>query len=303
MTNHVRSSVRGLSGLAYASSLAMILMSTTALSQSVGDNLSRVSPSGSLQSVAPAAAAPGNGANRSGFELLSGSATVDGAGGTFTNFDTVGAEGSGGGAGLGGVFFVNTNASLIVRNANFIGNTAKGGEGGGGGSVAVSDAGFVVSDKTLVGTSNFIAGFTGEVSGSASGGGFRLDRVTYGENLPPFSVLDGSTVAIQSTNSPVFARVQTSTPTGLTFASGAGLDVSQYVKSARVLGDQASAALLGGTAYTEPADVMGGNVSRLNVSLLPQADRLALQPGSAVVGTGIPAGVMFRAWPAQPRTE
>lgn len=190
------SSLRGLSGLAVTSSLLVMLLSSTALSQ----GFSQVTNTGTVQSGVTAT--PGNGADRSGFELLSGSATVDGAGGTFTNFDTIGAEGSGGGAGLGGVFFVNTGASLTVRDANFVGNVARGGEGGGGGSVALADAGFVVSDKSLVGTSNFIAGFSGAVSGSA-GGTFRLESVTYGEGKPPFGVLAGSTIAIQSNNSAV----------------------------------------------------------------------------------------------------
>ncbi|MBP9601448.1 MAG: hypothetical protein KBE41_08090 [Lutibacter sp.] len=60
---------------------------------------------------------------------------VGSAGGTysdtiFTNFFTEGGAGSGGGAGLGGVFFVDKGATLNLTNTVFAFNTAKGGEGG-----------------------------------------------------------------------------------------------------------------------------------------------------------------------------
>jgi hypothetical protein len=48
----------------------------------------------------------------------------------FSNFVTTGGAGSGGGAGLGGVFFVNQNASLTLNNVDFTRNTVIGGQGG-----------------------------------------------------------------------------------------------------------------------------------------------------------------------------
>ncbi len=48
----------------------------------------------------------------------------------FSNFITEGGAGSGGGAGLGGVFFVNQNASLTLNNVDFTRNTVIGGQGG-----------------------------------------------------------------------------------------------------------------------------------------------------------------------------
>ncbi|MBB5754862.1 autotransporter outer membrane beta-barrel domain-containing protein [Prosthecomicrobium pneumaticum] len=48
----------------------------------------------------------------------------------FSNFVTTGGAGSGGGAGLGGVFFVDENVSLTIRNVDFYDNTARGGTGG-----------------------------------------------------------------------------------------------------------------------------------------------------------------------------
>src|SRR5262249_51664096 len=48
----------------------------------------------------------------------------------YTNFFTQGGAGSGGGAGLGGVFFVNSNASLQLTNVTFEHDAVKGGDGG-----------------------------------------------------------------------------------------------------------------------------------------------------------------------------
>lgn len=46
------------------------------------------------------------------------------------NFDTRGGAGSGGGAGLGGAFFVDSGATLTVINTDFKSNRAQGGQGG-----------------------------------------------------------------------------------------------------------------------------------------------------------------------------
>jgi autotransporter-associated beta strand protein len=48
----------------------------------------------------------------------------------FTNFATQGGAGSGGGGGLGGVIFVDSNASLTISNTDFIRNSVVGGTGG-----------------------------------------------------------------------------------------------------------------------------------------------------------------------------
>ncbi|AJP71303.1 hypothetical protein TS85_05130 [Sphingomonas hengshuiensis] len=47
-----------------------------------------------------------------------------------TNFSTVGGAGSGGGAGLGGVFYVDTGMNLVLNNVSFSSNTTTGGTGG-----------------------------------------------------------------------------------------------------------------------------------------------------------------------------
>lgn len=49
---------------------------------------------------------------------------------TFTNFVTRGGDGSGGGAGLGGVFFVDNGQTLTLKNVTLRSNAAEGGTGG-----------------------------------------------------------------------------------------------------------------------------------------------------------------------------
>lgn len=73
-----------------------------------------------------------NGNNGSGTVVVTGTTNVGDAETEtiFTNYTTTGGAGSGGGAGLGGVFFVNQNATLNLNNVSFKSNVAKGGEGG-----------------------------------------------------------------------------------------------------------------------------------------------------------------------------
>ncbi len=66
-----------------------------------------------------------NGNNSSGYMVLSGSLTAENA--TFYHYKTVGGDGSGGGAALGGAIFINSGASATLTNVTFLGNIAKGG--------------------------------------------------------------------------------------------------------------------------------------------------------------------------------
>jgi len=49
---------------------------------------------------------------------------------TLQNFETVGGDGSGGGAGFGGALFINSNATVTLNNVSFLANYARGGNGG-----------------------------------------------------------------------------------------------------------------------------------------------------------------------------
>ncbi len=69
-----------------------------------------------------------DGDSQNGFFLKEGTLTIRNA--TLQNFNTVGGEGSGGGAGLGGALFINTGATVILDNVNILSNSAVGGKGG-----------------------------------------------------------------------------------------------------------------------------------------------------------------------------
>jgi fibronectin-binding autotransporter adhesin len=69
-----------------------------------------------------------NGGGQGGYMVMSGTVTVTDA--TISDFMTRGGDGSGGGAGMGGAFFVNNGATLVLNNVDMLHNTAKGGTGG-----------------------------------------------------------------------------------------------------------------------------------------------------------------------------
>ena len=75
-----------------------------------------------------------DGGMKTGFMITdNASVQIGTAGGTQSlvqSFRTVGGAGSGGGAGLGGAFFVNDGASLTVINTDFANNRVQGGNGG-----------------------------------------------------------------------------------------------------------------------------------------------------------------------------
>lgn len=66
-----------------------------------------------------------------GYFLESGSLSISDI--TLQNFTTTGGNGSGGGAGLGGVIFINSDATATLNNVQLNANTAIGGNGGTGG--------------------------------------------------------------------------------------------------------------------------------------------------------------------------
>lgn len=69
-----------------------------------------------------------DGSNSTGYFLQSGTYNISNV--TLQNFSTVGGSGSGGGAGLGGVIFINSGTSVTLNNVNFLSNNVTGGQGG-----------------------------------------------------------------------------------------------------------------------------------------------------------------------------
>ena len=119
-----------------------------------------------------------NGNRQGGYVILNGG-SLGLSDGTFYNFRTVGGAGSGGGAGLGGLAFIDNGATLTLNNATVIGNSAIGGAGGngsaiggtmnglGGGSIgSMGAAGITFPDnESLMGDGNG-NGLAGTVGGS-----------------------------------------------------------------------------------------------------------------------------------------
>ena len=76
--------------------------------------------------------------------------TTSGSGSTvFTNFSTKGGNGSGGGAGLGGVFFVDQGAVLKLEDVIFSANAVRGGRGGSDPALRLGNQSLVVQPKSL----------------------------------------------------------------------------------------------------------------------------------------------------------
>ncbi|MGV3659875.1 MAG: hypothetical protein ACO1TE_06815 [Prosthecobacter sp.] len=73
-----------------------------------------------------------SGNNAGGYFLQSGSLTLSNV--TLQNFQTTGGAGSGGGAGMGGVLFINSGANVTLNNVNVLSNNVIGGQGGVGGT-------------------------------------------------------------------------------------------------------------------------------------------------------------------------
>lgn len=101
---------------------------------------------GSLNGALPA------GGQAAGFVITNNASVQVGSNATqslVSNFNTIGGAGSGGGAALGGAFFVDTGASLTVLNTNFSSNRAQGGTGGGAAPVSYVDQLFNITGAAL----------------------------------------------------------------------------------------------------------------------------------------------------------
>jgi len=98
----------------------------------------------------------------------------------YTNFFTEGGSGSGGGAGLGGVFFVNTGASLNLNNVRFLHNVAKGGEGGSTPDVNLSAISITLSGKQAAVSS--VSAFRAAPTLALVGGQWQVTGMTLGED-------------------------------------------------------------------------------------------------------------------------
>jgi len=81
------------------------------------------------------------------------------------NFNTVGGAGSGGGAGLGGAFFVDTGSTLTVINTDFKSNRAQGGAGGSAPALLYYDQNLTITGASVDLPSYFV---NAEVAGGST---------------------------------------------------------------------------------------------------------------------------------------
>lgn len=123
----------------------------------------------------------------------------------YTNFFTEGGAGSGGGAGLGGVFFVNSGARLYLNNVSFVSNVVKGGEGGSPPPANVGGFTMAVIERTTAVTKVPDLSATPEIVFDAMLGKYVVEKVTVGNVSPTFKVGNaatlGGTVGVSSIGS------------------------------------------------------------------------------------------------------
>ncbi len=186
---------------------------------------------------------------------------------TFTNFKTQGGAGSGGGAGLGGVFFVNTDSSLLLKNVQFTSNSVKGGQGGSLPDIRLVDAtiGLVERKANVVPLTSFNVQPTFVESGA--------DLTVTQINLSKMSsqIKVGQLVSLDGAN----GTAMITAITGNTVTLSAPLTIN-------------STAIQSLTATTvNSSDVTGAALSNLG-----QSGSIAI--GATVTGTGIAAGTTVK---------
>jgi fibronectin-binding autotransporter adhesin len=181
--------------------------------------------------------------------------------GTYTDFYTVGGNGSGGGAGLGGVFFVDIDGDLTMRDVQFTGNVARGGTGGGVTPVALRAAEIGLTQREAA-------------IGSA---------VSF--NITPTD-LDGAgqfqTIALANAN------------TRFAIGQSVRVDGANGVSTITAIDGNvitlASALTVANTAVQSVADLSVNNGTVTGESLANLGSSASFAVGSLVVGTGIPTG-------------
>ena len=183
----------------------------------------------------------------------------------YTNFFTEGGAGSGGGAGLGGVFFVDSGGTLQLNNVSFLHNVVKGGEGGSSPDVNVAGLTVTLLDKTADVTAVSALQIRPTLSVDA-GGNVTVSGATLSSENP----LIKSGAVVSMTGATGATTISDISGTSVTFGSALAVD-SSAIKN------------LSGATLTANSNVISATSF---VSLAP-SDVVA---GMSVVGTGIPDG-------------
>jgi len=185
----------------------------------------------------------------------------------FTGYYTQGGTGSGGGAGLGGVFFIDSGSTLTLHNVSFSSNVAKGGEGGSAASIALSPISIALQNQTVDATSIQVLNATPSLA--TQNGQLVITGMTLSNSNPLIAQnsdisLDGSSVASTISNISTDGRT-------LTFASAVAVAPSSQL------------------TVTAASSALSSN-DRTITFATPTYTSSQIQAGMALTGSGIPAG-------------
>lgn len=195
----------------------------------------------------------------------------------YTNYFTEGGAGSGGGAGLGGVFFVNSGASLVLSNVSFMSNTVKGGEGGSPPPASVGGFTMAVIERTTAVTKVPDLAATPDITFDVNLGKYVVEKVTVANVSPTFKVGNaatlGGTLGVSSIGSINGKEI--------TFAQRLVV-ANDAVFAAPTIGYTS-----GSRTITIPLDINGNPITAGESG---KALNDALFIGRTLVGAGLPAG-------------
>jgi hypothetical protein len=203
--------------------------------------------------------------------------------GTFTDFFTKGGDGSGGGAGLGGVFFVNNDAVVTMSNVQFTGNVVKGGTGGGNPDVSLNVATIQMVQREAEVTSAAAFNLTPELNVNGDTLTFTQIALTESNTL----LKAGQVVKIDGTSGA--AKIQSVS------ADGKTITLSQAVTVSGGAIRTIDRALLSPTLKIETVTVDGASVTKITgaTEFESLGSTASFAVGSTVIGTNIPAGTQI----------
>lgn len=200
----------------------------------------------------------------------------------YTNYFTEGGAGSGGGAGLGGVFFVNSGATLTLNNVSFKSNTIKGGEGGSPPPVSVGGFAMAVTERVTVVAEVPDMAATAHVVGTYGSGNYTVEKVTLNTVSPTYKV--GFAAGIDGTTG--ISSIASISGKDVTFAQPLQVAASAiYAAPAEIAYTAGATTITNLSAYTGATGVTNDPVDAAHLELSN-----ALFVGRVLVGDGFAPG-------------
>ena len=227
-----------------------------------------------------------DGVGGKGTMILEGSTNIGNANFStvYTNYFTEGGAGSGGGAGLGGVFFVNSGASLTLSNVSFMSNTVKGGEGGSPPPASVGGFTMAVIERSTAVTKVPDLAATPDIVFDPILNKYVVEKVTVANVSPTFKV--GNVAALGGTQG----------ITSIGSISGKEITLAQrlVVSADAVFAAPTIAYTNGSNKVTIPVDPISGDPITAGEGGKALSDALFI--GRTLVGEGLPAGTKIESF-------